>query len=164
MAGHSGAQACISKSGSAVPGAFLCLTYFQKNNICFGGTQHGDIIYPFKNSKTLTNPQRMFPPQLSWSLGIQAAGSKNLLSATPSPGRCPELQRVWGRLPTRPLQWAGGRTRFGVQHLWVGGAQAERGSRTTLNPPKSAELGFRAPSQSPQHAEHPPPALGSCAL
>lgn len=92
--GHSGAHACISKSGSAVPGAFLCLTYFQKNNICFGGTQHRDIIYPFKNSKTLTNPQRMFPPQLSWSLGIQASGSKNLLSATPSPGRCPELESL----------------------------------------------------------------------
>lgn len=142
----------------------MCLTYFQKNNICFGGTQHRDIIYPFKNSKTLTNPQRMFPPQLSWSLGIQAPGSKNLLSAAPSPGRCPELERVWGRLPIRPLQWAGGRTRFGVQHLWVEEAQAERGSRTTLNPPKRAELGFQAPSQSPQHAEHPPPALGSCAL
>ena len=51
------------------------------------------------------------------------------------------------------------------KHLQVGGdTQAERGSRTTLNPPKRAEPGFRAPSQSRQHAEHLPPALGSCAL
>lgn len=43
-------------------GCIFCLTYFQKNNICFAEAQHLDIIYSFKNSKMLIQPQRMFPP------------------------------------------------------------------------------------------------------
>lgn len=35
--------------------AFFCLTYFQKNNICFGGTQHLDIISPLKILKHSQN-------------------------------------------------------------------------------------------------------------
>ena len=118
----------------------MCLTYFQKNNICFGGTQHRDIICPFKNSKTLTNPQRMFPPQLSWSLGIQASGSKNLLSAALSPGRYPELQRVSGRFPIHPPQWAGGLARLRVQQAPSGGRR-HTGSEGVSNNTQSSQEG-----------------------
>lgn len=104
----------------------------------------------------------MFPPQLSWSLGIQVWLQESPLCC-PFSRKVPGAPESFGEIPIHPPQWAGGpyKAQSPAPFRWEETHRLRGGLEQHSFPPRGQSQAL--PSQSRSAHRTPSSTLGSCA-